>query len=70
VFAPYEKVDRPERGPGLGLGLHIAREIVRGHGGTIRVVPGAKGGTIAVVELPAGAPRPPEEGAAHPARAP
>jgi signal transduction histidine kinase len=53
VFAPYEKVDRPERGAGLGLGLHIARQIVHAHRGTIRATAGAKGGTMVVVELPA-----------------
>jgi signal transduction histidine kinase len=55
VFAPYEKVDRPERGTGLGLGLHIARQIVEAHRGTIRAAGGAAGGTVVVVELPADA---------------
>jgi signal transduction histidine kinase len=53
VFAPYEKVDRPERGAGLGLGLHIARQIVEAHGGTIRAGGGPAGGAVLVVELPA-----------------
>jgi signal transduction histidine kinase len=70
VFAPYEKVDRPDRGQGLGLGLHIAREIVEGHGGTIRVATGAKGGTIAVVELPAQRAAPAGSAPPDPARAP
>ena len=30
VFDPYEKLDREHRGPGLGLGLHIARRDCRG----------------------------------------
>jgi signal transduction histidine kinase len=53
VFAPYEKVERERRGPGLGLGLHIARQIVEAHGGRIRVAAGATGGARLVVTLPA-----------------
>jgi signal transduction histidine kinase len=56
VFAPYEKVDRPERGAGLGLGLHIARQIVEAHRGAIRAAAGEHGGTVVVVELPAALP--------------
>jgi signal transduction histidine kinase len=70
VFAPYEKVDRPERGAGLGLGLHIAREIVLGHRGTIRAAEGARGGAIVVVELPAAVSAPAGGAPPVPARAP
>ena len=63
VFEPYEKVDREQRGPGLGLGLHIARQIAVAHGGSIRAVAGPRGGALVIVEIPAaaapeGAPRP------------
>jgi signal transduction histidine kinase len=37
---------------GLGLGLHIAREIVRRHGGTISVISREHLGTTFTVELP------------------
>jgi two-component system sensor histidine kinase TctE len=42
-----------ERAPGIGLGLPIVAEIVRGHGGTVRVEAGASGrGTRITLELP------------------
>jgi signal transduction histidine kinase len=56
VFAPYEKLDTERRGPGLGLGLHIARQIVEAHGGRIRAAAGESGGALLVVELPAAPP--------------
>jgi signal transduction histidine kinase len=39
--------------PGMGLGLAITRQIVLAHGGAIRVEPGAQGGSVFVVTLPA-----------------
>jgi signal transduction histidine kinase len=42
--------------PGTGLGLPIAREIVRAHGGSIRVESREGEGTTVVASLPAGAP--------------
>jgi signal transduction histidine kinase len=39
---------------GTGLGLVIARRIVRDHGGDIRFLPRAGGGSVFQVELPAG----------------
>ncbi|MBU4386750.1 MAG: PAS domain S-box protein, partial [Actinobacteria bacterium] len=38
--------------PGIGLGLYIAREIVRGHGGQIRCKPREGGGTIFRFTIP------------------
>jgi signal transduction histidine kinase len=38
--------------PGLGLGLYIAAEIIRLHGGTITVDPADGGGTMVTVRLP------------------
>ncbi len=40
------------RSSGLGLGLHIAEQIVRAHGGSIQVVSGPLSGTCFTVELP------------------
>jgi signal transduction histidine kinase len=40
--------------PGVGLGLYVAREIVRAHGGTIRVEDREGGGARFVVEIPEG----------------
>jgi signal transduction histidine kinase len=37
---------------GLGLGLAIARAIAEAHGGTLTIVPGAGGGTVARLALP------------------
>jgi len=64
VFEPYEKVDREQRGSGLGLGLHIARQIAEAHGGSIRVAAGRRGGALVIVEIPAAAG---PEGASRPA---
>ena len=62
VFDPYEKVDRAQCGQGLGLGLHIAREIVEAHRGSIRAAAAPGGGARIVVELPAEAREPPGAG--------
>lgn len=53
IFQPYEKIDRVERGQGLGLGLYIARQIVEAHGGRIRADSEPGGGAAFTVELPA-----------------
>ncbi len=56
IFEPFRRGTdsgewRHER-DGLGLGLFIAREITRAHGGSIRVTSDAEGGTTFVVSLP------------------
>ena len=43
----------PKSVPGGGLGLAICRRIVDGHGGSIRAVPRAEGGTSVGFDLPA-----------------
>ncbi|HNS55129.1 MAG TPA: ATP-binding protein, partial [Syntrophales bacterium] len=51
-----EKIFDPDyttKEKGLGLGLPIAYEIVRGHGGTIRVQSSPGQGTTFEIELPA-----------------
>ena len=60
IFMPLERglQQRGEQaGPesrGLGLGLYICREIVRSHGGSLRVESGALQGTTFTVSLPRG----------------
>jgi signal transduction histidine kinase len=55
----FERFSRGEEArvravPGVGLGLYVAREIVRAHGGTIRVESREGGGARFVVEIPEG----------------
>jgi signal transduction histidine kinase len=58
IFNPLVQLADSESEPdqrtstSLGLGLYIAREIVTGHGGTIRVTSTQADGTAFIVELP------------------
>ncbi|UCF40445.1 MAG: response regulator [Gemmatimonadota bacterium] len=54
IFEPFFTT-KPE-GEGTGLGLSICQGIVREHGGRITYAPGAEGGAVFRVELPAGVP--------------
>ncbi|PPD15818.1 MAG: hypothetical protein CTY25_04750 [Methylobacterium sp.] len=54
MFEPFTRME-PSRSPetgGYGLGLSIARDIVEGHGGTIRLENRAAGGLAVTVDLP------------------
>ncbi|HET9991841.1 MAG TPA: hybrid sensor histidine kinase/response regulator [Kofleriaceae bacterium] len=51
LFEPFRGSNRPTNG-GLGLGMYIAREIARGHGGDITVDSTEHDGTIVTVVLP------------------
>jgi signal transduction histidine kinase len=53
IFERFERAVSLNYG-GLGLGLHIAREIVLAHGGTIRVESERGQGAAFIVELPRG----------------
>jgi signal transduction histidine kinase len=55
VFMPFVRLDeaRGEETGGIGLGLAIARSIVRGHGGDIRISNRPEGGLRATIQLPA-----------------
>ncbi len=55
VFERFVRLDeaRASDAGGSGLGLAIVREIVRAHGGDVRVDAGASGGARFVVSLPA-----------------
>ena len=50
IFQPFERGDT--KAPGVGLGLHVAREIVLLHGGTIALEAPSDGGARFVVTLP------------------
>ncbi|MBL8103295.1 MAG: sensor histidine kinase KdpD [Anaerolineales bacterium] len=52
VFDKFYRVQRPESVSGTGLGLSISKGIVEAHGGQIRALNRAGGGTILEVELP------------------
>lgn len=52
LFEPFRR-GRPEsKGGGLGLGLYIARQIVRSHGGDLTVFSSATAGTTFTVRMP------------------
>jgi two-component system osmolarity sensor histidine kinase EnvZ len=54
VFRPFVRLDaarNPNRG-GAGLGLTIARDIARGHGGEVTLSEAEGGGVRAVLRLP------------------
>jgi len=58
VFEPYYRLDAsrsPDRG-GVGLGLSIARNIARWHGGEIELANAPGGGLVAAIVLPRGGP--------------
>jgi signal transduction histidine kinase len=50
IFEPFERGHAG--GTGLGLGLYIVREIVRAHGGSVRVSSSREGGTLFTLVLP------------------
>jgi signal transduction histidine kinase len=54
VFAPFVRLEesRSQETGGIGLGMAIARSIVRGHGGDITLANRAEGGLRVIVHLP------------------
>ena len=54
VFVPFFRLEssRSRTTGGVGLGLSIARTIVRGHGGDIELTNPRAGGLRAVIRLP------------------
>ncbi len=54
VFSPFVRLDelRGQETGGIGLGLAIARSIVRGHGGDILLKNRPQGGLAATIQLP------------------
>jgi two-component system osmolarity sensor histidine kinase EnvZ len=59
AFRPFSRLDetRTRNTKGVGLGLAIARDVARGHGGDVILGPSSLGGLRAVLRLPA-SPRP------------
>lgn len=55
LFEPYVRLDhgRHQNASGMGLGLGIARGIVQGHGGELRLANHPEGGIVATIILPA-----------------
>ncbi|TAN52035.1 MAG: two-component sensor histidine kinase, partial [Rhodospirillales bacterium] len=54
VFRPFYRIEgsRNQRTGGVGLGLTIARDIVRGHGGDIKLEDNPSGGLRVRITLP------------------
>jgi signal transduction histidine kinase len=53
LFEPFQAgAARPANSPGLGLGLYIANELVRVHGGSLGVCSGTARGTVFEIMLP------------------
>ncbi|NVJ09412.1 PAS domain S-box protein [Myxococcus sp. AM001] len=52
VFERFTQGDNAQRRGGLGLGLHIVRQIIEAHGGRVHVEQAPGGGAAFVVELP------------------
>jgi len=52
IFEKFEKITGAGKAPGLGLGLYIAREIARHHGGDIQVQSRPGEGSKFTLELP------------------
>jgi PAS domain S-box-containing protein len=52
VFDPFERGGLSSHFGGMGMGLHISREIVRAHGGTLRAASVSGQGAIITMELP------------------
>jgi signal transduction histidine kinase len=52
LFKPYSRSATDSRQGGLGLGLYIASEIARSHGGAITVTSTERDGTTFTVRIP------------------
>jgi two-component system osmolarity sensor histidine kinase EnvZ len=54
AFKAFSRLDeaRNQNEKGVGLGLAIARDVARGHGGDVELGPSPLGGLRAVVRLP------------------
>ncbi|MEX1827104.1 ATP-binding protein [Luteibacter sp. CQ10] len=56
LFEPFVRQESSSPAPGLGLGLYIAAEIARGHGGTLSATSCQEHGTVFTLSLPTAGP--------------
>ena len=54
IFSPFSREQAELPRPGLGLGLYIAAEIARSHGGTLVVASEEATGTAFTFRMPGG----------------
>jgi signal transduction histidine kinase len=52
AFTPFRRLDAARTGPGAGLGLTIARDVVQAHGGTISMRTSGSTAFAVIVEVP------------------
>ena len=52
IFERFYRADGARRGAGLGLGLNLAREIARAHGGELKLVSSEPGETVFELTMP------------------
>jgi two-component system osmolarity sensor histidine kinase EnvZ len=52
ALAPFGRLEADGRTKGVGLGLAIARDVARGHGGEVSLERSPLGGLRAVLRLP------------------
>lgn len=52
VFEPFFSTKRPLHGASAGLGLSMARKLVKEHGGRMRLKSAPQTGTVAIIDLP------------------
>jgi signal transduction histidine kinase len=57
LFRPFERIGSVKAATGLGLGLYITAQIVRAHGGVMRVESEPGAGARFIVELPCAGPQ-------------
>jgi signal transduction histidine kinase len=52
IFDPFERGGQSAHFGGMGMGLHISREVVRAHGGTLHATSSVGEGAAITMELP------------------
>jgi signal transduction histidine kinase len=52
LFDPFVRLPNANGAPGSGIGLHIVRSVVEGHGGRVWIEDGDEGGAVVLFALP------------------